>query len=71
MKAAIVQTSTRRMRVHVGDILEGVEGKQTTRLEIMYLGRSYYEPLVIARKLPSRYEGPWTLSCRDWRRVKT
>lgn len=83
MKSALVQTSTRRMRVRVGDVLRGAEGDVVTTIEIMYIGRACYgddERLIIARTIANtrdgkrasfdRGESDWTLSCRDWRRVR-
>lgn len=71
MKSAIVQTATRRMRITVGDVLEGAEGTSVARIKITYIGRGYSDHLIIARRVQLESgEVPWTLSHRDWRRVR-
>lgn len=68
MKCATVETSTRRMRVWVGDVLEGDD----ERIEIMYLGNG--GDLIIARSIRADglvdSEMDWTLQDRDWRVVQ-
>lgn len=68
MKAAVVQTKTRRMRIWVGDVLEGREGKHVARVTVTYLGNG--GDLIVVRDARDGYEAPWTLSCRDWKVVK-
>lgn len=70
------RTATGSLLVRAGDVLEGVEGKVTTRLRVTYVS----EETLMARHLwsrggfgdehsdPSR-ESTWTLMCRDWRHV--
>jgi hypothetical protein len=61
----------RQNRWHVGDVLEGDEGRGPTRIKITAIG----EESILARaimqsgELVDGYEGPWTLAYRDWRKV--
>lgn len=72
MKSAMVETSTRRMRIRVGDVLEGTESgpgwSHTDRLEITYIGRGSDGPVLVVRHNGHEVRN-WTLGCRDWKRV--
>lgn len=70
------RTATGTLMVRAGDVLEGVEGNVTTRLQVTYVS----EEALMARQLWSRRadgmevgdpgrESTWTLMCRDWRKV--
>lgn len=56
----------------VGDVLEGDEGYGPTRIRLTAIGESD----ILARALSHKgkplghSEAPWTLSCRDWKRVE-
>ena len=71
------RTATGTLMVRAGDVLEGVEGRTTTRILVVYVS----EETLLARQLWSRRadgmavgdpgrESTWTLSCRDWRKVE-
>ena len=69
LTTAIVQTSTRRMRVRIGDVLEGYEGSDLARVEVRYIGRSEWsEPYVVCRS--NGNDCCWTFQDRDWKKVK-
>lgn len=79
MKRADVHTAKRRMRVHVGDVLEGSEVGFVSTIRITYIGNG--GRMIIARELkriaPNGSlkrgvgdESNWTLSQRDWKRVR-
>lgn len=71
MKEAMIRTATRRMRVRVGDVLRGEAGGTFATIRITYIvGHSYGFPLIVAERLPDGHEDTWTLSCRDWRKLK-
>lgn len=69
------RTATGTLTVRAGDVLEGIEGRTTTRILVVYVS----EETLLARHLWSRRgdvdtgrssgEETWTLSCRDWRKV--
>ncbi len=69
--------TAREIDVLAGDVLEGVEDGVTTRIEVLYATQQ----TLLARWLWSvrpngevvlgdGRESCWTLSCRDWRRVR-
>jgi len=80
-KSAVVQTSTRRLRVYVGDVLEGTESgvdwSCTRRIRVEYVGRNvdgYAQPCVLCTTLgpgaSCEREASWDLGLRDWQIVK-
>ena len=63
----------RRLGWKAGDRIVGDEGYGPTVIEITSVGKELILALVISHngKPPDfLYEGNWTLSCRDWRKVR-
>ena len=72
MKHATAAETCRQNGWHVGDVLEGDEGRGPTRIRITAIG----EDAILARPImqsgapiDDSYESNWTLAYRDWKMV--